>query len=367
MKLFLLILLALFSLFSLIVFGCDFVPVFLTWVKRIRMGRYPDEAAWRKAAEKKAMEWLKKMPPLPVPDETHYTVLPRLQGKYYNAHFVCWQQAGLLLGMEHSPEAKKLTRAFFDKSGAANAPYTVGNAMLLYALLKNGFADDPAVKQAAEKYAAEMLALAGSGTLPYRPGAAHRFVDTLGMACPFLTEYALLTGDENALALVKRQMDEFASYGVHPVSGLPVHCFDETSHAPYGVYGWGRGCGWYAIALAECFALLDGKDAYADVLRTRMDQLACAVIKMQNKNGSFNSILGAGTRADSSAAAVLGWFLVRAGRPEEAERAKKYLMSVTRRSGEIDFAQGDTMGEGNYSRRFEPLPFAQGFALRIGK
>lgn len=366
----LIILLVLFgaiSLVSLIVFGCDLVPALLTWLGRIGMGRYADEAAWRAAAEKKALQWLKKMPPLPVTDQTHYTILPRLKGRYYNAHFVCWQQAALLLGMEPSPEAKALTRSFFDKSDVANAPYTIGNAMLLYALLKNGYADDPAVKQAAQRYAEEMLASAGSGTLPYRPNGVHRFVDTLGMACPFLTEYALLFDCPDALALVKRQFDEFDAVGLHPVSGMPVHCFHAQHHAPLGLYGWGRGCGWYAMALAECFDLLEGKDEYAAVLRQRMERLADDLLPLQNENGSFNCILGADTRADSSATAVLGWFLARAGRTEAAQKAKRYLMSVTRRSGEVDFAQGDTMGEGNYSRRFEPLPFAQGFALRIGK
>ena len=367
MKLFLIVLLALFSLGSLIVFGCDLVPTFAAYLKRIHIGRWADETAWRNAAEKKALQWLKKMPPLPVTDQTCYTVLPRLQGKYYNAHFVCWQQAGLLLGMEHSPEAKQLTRAFFDKSDAANTPYTIGNAMLLFALLKNGFADDPAVRQTAQRYAAEMLSFAGEGTLPYQPNGAHRFVDTLGMACPFLTEYALLTDDAAALELVKRQLDEFEAYGIHPVSGMPVHCFHARHHAPLGLYGWGRGCGWYAIALAECYDLLKGRDAYADVLWQRMERLANDLLPLQNKNGSFNCILGADARADSSATAVLGWFLARAGQAQAAERAKRYLIGVTRRSGEVDFAQGDTMGEGNYSRRFEPLPFAQGFALRIGK
>ena len=367
MKTFLIVLFGGIALISLIVFGCDFAPALLAFVRRIHMGRWCDEAAWRAAAEKKALQWLRKMPPLPVTDETHYTILPRLRGQYRNAHFVCWQQASLLLGLERSPEAKQLTRAFFDKSDAANAPYTVGNAMLLYALLKNGYADDPAVMRTARRYAAEMLAMAGGGTLPYRPDKAHRFVDTLGMACPFLTEYALLTGDGAALALVRRQFDEFDAFGLHPVSGLPVHCFDEKSHIPAGVYGWGRGCGWYAVALAECCDRLSGKDDYAAVLRQRMERFARDVTALQNENGSFNCILGADTRADSSATAVLGWFLARAGQPEAAARAKRYLMSVTRRSGEVDFAQGDTMGEGNYSRRFEPLPFAQGFALRIGR
>ena len=48
-----------------------------------------------------------------------------------------------------------------------------------------------------------------------------------------------------------------------------------------------------------------------------------------------------------------------------AMRCSEKIASNTRRSGEVDFAQGDTMGVGNYSRRFDILPAAQGFALRL--
>ena len=71
---------------------------------------------------------------------------------------------------------------------------------------------------------------------------------------------------------------------------------------------------------------------------------------------------------------MIGWFFARAYEASGneayevcAKSAKKYLISVTRRDGKVDFAQGDTMGIGNYSRRFEPLPTAQGFALRLYK
>jgi unsaturated rhamnogalacturonyl hydrolase len=78
------------------------------------------------------------------------------------------------------------------------------------------------------------------------------------------------------------------------------------------------------------------------------------------------------TRADSSVTAALAWFLLRAaaasGAPgdarERARRALAYLRGVTRRSGAIDFAQGDTRDIGVYAQRFDVLPFAQGFALR---
>ena len=42
----------------------------------------------------------------------------------------------------------------------------------------------------------------------------------------------------------------------------------------------------------------------------------------------------------------------------------RYLQSVTRRDGTVDFSQGDTKGIGVYSMNFDRLPFTQGFVLR---
>ena len=52
-------------------------------------------------------------------------------------------------------------------------------------------------------------------------------------------------------------------------------------------------------------------------------------------------------------------------RINEAQKALKYLKSVTQRNGAVDFSQGDTKTIGVYSQKFETLPFSQGFVLRI--
>ena len=246
--------------------------------------------------------------------------------------------------------------------------------MLLYALLESGFEKDPEVASACVDYCKKTLAAAGMGTLPYNRGSDNRYVDVLGMVCPFLIKYSQVYGSVQAMELAKKQIDEYYRYGVHIQTGLPVHCFSERTKAPLGVYGWGRGCAWLAISLAESFSLLNGKDEYADVLKERMINLADVLKRYQNKSGGFSSMLGTDAREDSSATAMIGWFFARAYEASGneayevcAKSAKKYLISVTRRDGKVDFAQGDTMGIGNYSRRFEPLPTAQGFALRLYK
>lgn len=355
-----------------VVFGCDFVPVFSNWLGRIHIGRYETKEQWKSKAEKAALAQIKKLPPMPVTDKTAYTVLPRIKGEYSNKKFNCWQEACLLLGLRENEEAKKAAYAFFEKAELEKQPYTPGTAMLLYALMQSGFEKDEKVKSAANDFCKKALAIAGEGTLPYNVGGVNRYVDVLGMVCPFLVKYHLAYGCPEALGLAKRQIDEYYRFGVHEKTGLPVHCFNAKTKAPLGVYGWGRGCGWLAIALAECYTMLENKETYAAVLKERMDSFAQALGIYQQKNGAFSAMLGSGQRADSSATAILGWFYSVAAKAAEhheyalrAKTAHKYLMSVTRRDGRVDFAQGDTMGIGNYSRRFEPLPAAQGFALRI--
>lgn len=78
------------------------------------------------------------------------------------------------------------------------------------------------------------------------------------------------------------------------------------------------------------------------------------------------------SRSDSSTTAILLWFLINAQNISELkercqiaiQKAKAYLMSVTRRDGAIDFSQGDTKDIGVYSTLFDVLPFTQGMILR---
>ena len=373
MTIFVIVVLAVSLLICLAVIGCDLLPLLLSWLGRIHIGRH-SEKEWAERVEKTAMQWTRKLPAMPVNDNDLFTIVPRLKGEYSNKKFNCWQEACLLFGLKDSEYAKESVYSFFESADLEKQEYTPGTAMLLYALLESGFEKDPKVASACADYCKKALAAAGMGTLPYNKGGDNRYVDVLGMVCPFLIKFSYTYGSVQALELAKKQIDEYYSFGVHGCTGLPVHCFSERTKAPLGVYGWGRGCAWLAISLAECFSLLDGRDEYAAVIKERMISFAEVLKKYQNKDGSFSSMLGTGARADSSATAMIGWFFAKAyeasGNKEYAVRAKaaeKYLISITRLDGKVDFAQGDTIGIGNYSRRFEPLPAAQGFALRLYK
>lgn len=349
-------------------FAADFVPVFMTWLKRIHIGRYTDKKVWLKTAEKVAEKNIKKLPPIPTTDRVYYTLVPKLKGRYCNFYFNTWQIAALLKSMPDSEQARIGAYRFFEKEDWFDRSYKTGAAMLFYAMLCSGYENDEKLKVAMTDYVAKVAAAAGDKTLPYVLEKKEHYVDTLGMVCPFLIKYHQTYGSPEMLELAKRQFDEFYSYGIHEKTGLPIHCFKPDSGMPLGVYGWGRGCGWLALALDESIGLLDGKDDYALVLKESAEQLIKALLPHQNEDGSFNSLIGAAdSQRDSSATAMIGGLLCRMGYRAEAEKCLAYIMSVTRRNGEVDFAQGDTMSIGNYSRRFEPMPAAQGFAIDLAK
>lgn len=362
----LLVFVSIMLLICLCVFLTDGIPIFMSWLKRIHIGRYTDKKVWRKSAEKVAEKNIKKLPPLPITDRTHYTLIPRLKGAYYNFCFNIWQVASLLRAMPDNSTAQIGAYRFFEKEDWKNRNCKAESAMLFYAMLCSGYENDEKLKAAMADYVKKAIDAAGDKTLPYVLERKERYVDTLGMVCPFLIKYHQTYNAPEMFELAKRQFDEFFRYGIHEKTGLPVHCFNPDSGMPLGAYGWGRGCGWLALALDESIALLDGKDEYADVLKERAEQLIKALLPYQNEDGSFNALIGVkDSRRESSATAMIGGLLCRMGYRKEAEKCLSYLMKVTRRNGEVDFVQGDTMGIGNYSRRFEPMPAAQGFALEL--
>lgn len=346
--------------------AADFIPVIMAWIKRIHIGRYTDKKVWYENAVKVARKNAGKMPKIPVTDKTAYTLVPKLRGEYYNFYFSSWQFASLLLADSDNELTRSAAYRFFEKEDWSDRSYKPGAGYLFYAMMQSGFAEDKKFKFAVDDYIAKIFAAAGDGTLPYVLEYKEHYVDTLGMVCPFLIKYHQTYGCPEAFELAKRQFDEFYAYGINEKTGLPVHCFRPDNKMPLGIYGWGRGCGWLALALDECLGLLDETDEYYSVLKERATALCESLLPFQNENGSFNQIVGVPfSRQESSATAMIGSLLCRMGYIAESERCLDFLMSVTRVNGEVDFAQGDTMGIGNYSRRFEPMPAAQAFALRL--
>ena len=131
-----------------------------------------------------------------------------------------------------------------------------------------------------------------------------------------------------------------------------------------GVCDWGRGTGWYILGLLA-----------SDHQRDRILRLAGRMLDLQRPDGSFGSFLfNPSSPKESSATVLAGHLFVRAYEMTEdtvfleaAQRCLRALMTMTRRDGAVDYAQGDTLAISLYSSCLDILPFVQGMTLSLLK
>lgn len=309
-----------------------------TWQARIHIGRWNDRAEWQEALSEKARKWLRHIPTVPAP------------GRKGRETVRLWQIAGLLLGLDEADARGFLGRHPGCLDGDSEL---IEKAFLAYALKKKGLLPENAGKQLLS--AVEAMA-EKNGTIPYRKGTPDiRYVDTIGLLCPFLYSMGLDV-------LADRQLAEYDRVLYDGV--FPFHAFNRKENLPMGVCDWSRGTGWYILGLLE-----------SDNNRDRILRLAERMRELQRADGSFGCFLfNPSSPRESSGTALAGLLFCKAYELsrdasflESAERCARALMKMTRRDGALDCAQGDTLGIALYSTRFDILPFAQGITLLLLK
>lgn len=357
----------------------DLIMAFLTWQKRIRMGRYSMLEEWGQKIIHTSQKWLIKTPKIKVTDNTRLILIDILKRNYSKNTIQYWQQAGLLLGLandgkDHQVVTDCFLKSYLSKKGNwIQAPKEIDAAILAYAMME--FDQENRYKLAYD----EMVQLIENhigedGTVKYRHHMPnYRYVDTVGFICPFLTRYGLRFNQNKYIDLAFNQIIEYRKQGFLTNQVIPYHAYDINNAYPLGLCGWGRGIGWYAVGLIDMWRELPNDHPYKIELNEYVIELTHQIIELQNQNGSWNwTVTRPEARPDSSTTAILLWFLVNARTINDMqevcrkpiERAVQYLMSITRRDGSIDFSQGDTKDIGVYSMLFDILPFTQGIACR---
>lgn len=370
----------------LMVFLMDWIPQFNTWQSRIHIGRYVSKEIWKDKLVKKSAQWLHKTPTIRVTDNNRLIIIDILKGNYKRTAIQSWQQAALLLGLNdyaiqtQDAVIKKQINDFiqnaFDATGNwKRNPTEVDDIILGYAILKVENLDSFKYKPAFDCCYQLIISLKGiDGTIAYRKHMPnYRYVDTIGFISPFLVRYGVLFNNDEAIELGINQIREFNKFGMLQGEGIPCHTYNIKTKLPVGLFGWGRGLGWYAIGLIDAWLELPTRHPDKPEMTEMVKAFAKMAVSFQNENGSWNWIVSANeSRADSSTTATLAWFLAKAASISEiqleCEKAKdkalKYLMQVTRRDGAVDFSQGDTKSIGVHSQHFDILPFTQGLAVR---
>ncbi len=368
-----------------IVIAIDLIPQFYTWQSRIHIGRIKDSGIWSNKVLNKSMQWLKNTPTITLTDNKRLIIIDILRGNYKRNAIQYWQKASLILGLTEcynktknqqcQKEVNTFLKSTFKNGDWKVQPTEIDSVILAYSVLNIDWIDHEDYKLAYERAYQLILDLVGSdGTVAYRKHTTnYRFVDTIGFICPFLVLYGVKFHKPEAIDLAIKQISTFNEFGMLDNYFIPCHTYHIKTKLPVGLFGWGRGLGWYAIGLIDAWSILPEENPNKKTLAKSVVSFAQMAIIFQNINGAWSWIVNdKSSRMDSSTTATLAWFFTKAASIQSIssdcisakEKALEYLKSVTRRDGAIDFSQGDTKGIGIYSQEFNMLPFTQGFCLR---
>ena len=209
-----------------------------------------------------------------------------------------------------------------------------------------------------------------TGTLPYSAGQPEILLaDTLAMVCPFLTAAATNLDRPAAADLAIAQLTEFHARAVDAATGLPWHAYRADGGPAYGALGWTRGCGWYAVGLAETLTALPAAHPARTPLAAALEQLVQAAVTRQQPDGLWRWCLAIPEGdADTSGSAMLAWAIERGCRCgalpakylDAARRANAGLLRLTDQAGVVSQALGECQAVGHYPRVFGAYPWAQG-------
>lgn len=338
------------------------------FLKRLKIGRWLDRKEWKKKINEVCNRWIKNSPTVKKTDNSRLIILDILKGNYKNSTIQSWQIGSLYLGLIEC-KSENYNYLFIDKYGNwLNRPTEVDFALLGYAILRNT-KDKNLIKPAMDEIYDLILSrkVEEDNGIAYRCGIKNiRFVDTVGFVAPFLALYGQCYSNQSATDLSLSVIKEYYKNGFIKDCKLPVHAYDISSLVPLGIYGWGRGAGWYLLGIMDSYLVTKDKE-----LKSIIIDLADKYLEYQKDDGSFGSILQLKNGSDSSITAICAYYYACCEKlfnkdkyREISEKCIAYLMSVTRRNGEIDFSQGDTKGIGLYSTTYDIMPFTQGMALR---
>lgn len=229
-------------------------------------------------------------------------------------------------------------------------------------------------RQAVEKLAAFglMYPVNETGSFPYREDQdrARIFVDSLGLACPFLYRYGTACGRQEAMEQAVKQIVNFLAYGMDVATGLPYHGYSIADDCKYGIIGWGRAVGWLLRGMTGCMATEYGRVRLEESYIKAVD----AALVYQRRDGAFCWQLQAVEGpADTSAAGMICAALkqgmelgiLREQKYRQALQAGTAFIEKCARDGRVYQCSGECEGLGQYPQRYGAYPWALGTALLL--
>lgn len=372
MAILLMVILSILIFFTL---GLDCIYQITLLISRKGMGKITNQRKWENLILEKNKKWSIHMPIVPSNDNFRYIILNIIKGEFFNNTIQSWQKAMIEYSLlEHYSNNKKKTKIddivdkYIDKKGLWKIKISeIDSALLAYVILKY-YDDKQKIKQAMDEIYYLILKRKSSEDelICYRLSLPNlRFVDTIGLVCPFLLLYGQVYNNSEANKLAENLINSYLKNGFLHNEYLPFHAYDVKSKLPQGIIGWGRGLGWFLLGITEKYKILQNQ-----ITKNLMIELADNLLEFQQDDGRVGWIISQGHNYDSSITAIYAYFYSVCYKitldNKYKKAAKKSLCALkksTRRDGAIDYSQGDTKGLGVYSSSFNILPFTQGITL----
>ena len=145
------------------------------------------------------------------------------------------------------------------------------------------------------------------------------WLDGIYMACPFYAEYASLFGDAAGFDDITAQIVLIEKHIRDPKTGLLYHGWDESRQQRWASpetgcspQFWGRGMGWFAMAVADVLDYFPPGHAGRKVLTDILNRTAQAVLRVQDPgSGLWYQVLdradAPGNYQESSASAMFAY------------------------------------------------------------
>jgi len=150
------------------------------------------------------------------------------------------------------------------------------------------------------------------------------WLDGVYMGMPFWAGVGVMQDDEHKLAEAANEFSIARSHLRDPATGLYYHAWDEAKVQNWADketgrsrYVWGRGLGWYAMALVDILDVIPAdKTGLREPLLAIIPELADSLVKTQDESGTWFQIMdmptAAGNYREASASAMFTYFLAKA-------------------------------------------------------
>ncbi|ART49640.1 hypothetical protein CBP33_17210 [Acidovorax carolinensis] len=215
---------------------------------------------------------------------------------------------------------------------------------------------------------------ASNGAFLYLPTRDEVLVDTLGMICPFLGACTKSLGINEAGDLLREQLELYWKNNMDAETGLPFHGYYAGGPTKLGNLGWGRGVGWYMLAMASAQSCIKPDTDFAEKISDWNLRILQTLLRNQRDDGHWSEFILIKSRADSSATSMIVLSLTpesqdkKTGIDEISNSLKQSIQSArlaiiksTGRDGLIQHATGEAPALGSYSHAHGNYPWAQGF------